>query len=155
MPFTVIKRDSLGVETYRYSGELVKRGPTWVCVRAPFVGRDRVDLGCVVFVRGDIFTEWHYSDRWYNVFRTEDTGGRLKGWYCNVVRPAEIGPDSAAADDLALDVFVEPNGTTHLLDEDEFADLDLTDAETAAAWAAVDAIKTAVAARDTPFAGLR
>ena len=77
--------------------------------------------------------------------------GDLRCWYCDIARPAEIAPDSVASDDLALDVLVLPSRTVHLLDEDEFAALDITDAERQTARAAVRDIRAAVTARTPPF----
>ena len=63
-------------------------------------------------------TEWFYSDRWYNVFRLEDVDDdRLKGWYCNIGRPARLGKAVVAYDDLALDVFVTPEGGVTVLQQ--------------------------------------
>ena len=84
----VRKLDHEGREVFRYEGRVLRRGERYVCLRAVF-RFDEVDLGCVTFKRGDVFTEWFYSDRWYNVFRIEDgASGALKGWYCNITRPA-------------------------------------------------------------------
>lgn len=151
---TIVKQTDRGERVWDYPGEVVARGDTWVCIRAPFSGSADRDLGYVVFRQGDTFVEWHYSDRWYNVFRIYDVDdGRLKGWYCNVTRPAVITDDAVRADDLALDVFVYPNREILVLDEDEFAALDLTADERHAAWVAVDAIRRAVAAGEAPFDG--
>ena len=55
------------------------------------------------------------------------------------------------ADDLALDVFVDAEWRTMLvLDEDEFAALELPE-EQQAAWEAVEAIRRAVAECRSPF----
>lgn len=149
---TVVKQNHLGEKVWAYPGEVVARGDTWVCIQAPFSGNADRDLGYVVFRRGDTFVEWHYSDRWYNVFLVYDVDdGRLKGWYCNVTRPAIISEDMVRADDLALDAFVYPNRDILILDEDEFAALDLTPDERRAAWNAIESIKRAVAAHEAPF----
>ena len=149
---TVEKRDPNGRVLLRYPGEVVERGATWICLVARF-SRDDVDAGYVVFRKGDTMTEWFYADRGYNVFRLQDVrDGRLKGWYCNITRPAVIADALVYADDLALDVFVSPDGSTLLLDEDEFAALDIPDADRAAALAAVDALREAVARREGAFA---
>lgn len=152
MSYTIIKRDQHGTEKLRYDGEIVERGETWVCVRAIFQFSDR-DLGYMTMNRGDVFTEWFYADRWYNVFRVEDGAtGALKGWYCNMTRPAEIGAASLAADDLALDVFVHPVDRSLLvLDEDEYNTLDLTESERSAVAAALDDIRQRAEAQEPPF----
>lgn len=149
--FVVQKRDYKGVFLLEYPAEVVERGSTWLCVRAVFA-YEKADLGFTTFLRGDLFTEWFYSDRWYNVFQVNSgTEGALRGWYCNITRPALITADSVSADDLALDVFVMPDGTVHILDEDEFASLNLSAVEQAHAQQAVAAIRQAVIERRPPF----
>lgn len=151
MTYTVEKRDHHGSVKLRYSGEVVERSATHVYLVATFA-RDDVDAGYVVFRKGDTMTEWFYTDRWYNVFRLQDVvTGALKGWYCNITRPAVIGDSSLYADDLALDVFVSPQGEMRVLDEDEFAALDLSADDHAAALAAVDALRDVVARREGTF----
>jgi protein associated with RNAse G/E len=148
---TVVKRSHTGGPMLHYTGDVVERGETWVCLRARF-SRDDRDAGYVVFRRGDLFTEWFYADRWYNVFEMRDANdGHLKGWYCNVTHPAVIRESSIEADDLALDVFVSPNGNILVLDEDEFAALSLSDDERRLALMAVEEIKGMVARREQPF----
>lgn len=152
---TVYKRDHRGVVVWHYRGVIVDSGPTWVCLKANF-DLDEADLGFVVFRRGDVFTEWFFSDRWYNIFRVYDSAnGILKGWYCNITRPADIKPGSVAADDLELDVYIMPNGTTILLDEQEFDALNLPMAERMAALRAVESIRYAVSRRQFPFHEIR
>jgi uncharacterized protein len=147
----LIKQNARGESVWEYSGTVIARGATWVCVSAPF-NHDDKDAGYVVFRRGDTFIEWHYSDRWYNVFELHDVDdGHLKGWYCNITRPAIISDDLIRADDLALDVFVSPARELLILDEDDFAALDLSPDEQQAAWDAVEAIRRAVAAHEAPF----
>jgi predicted RNA-binding protein associated with RNAse of E/G family len=150
-PITVHKCNHRGEVVWQYEAEVVERGATYVCLTAPF-HRDDLDAGYVVFRRGDRFTEWFYSDRWYNVFRLEDVNDNsLKGWYCNIGRPARITSDVVAYDDLALDVFVSPRGEILVLDEDEFAALSLPEADARAARDAVDTIRALVARCAHPF----
>ncbi len=150
-PFKIIKRDAQGSEQLSYSGRLCERNERFVCIEAAFALPDR-DLGYIHLRRGDVFREWFYRDRWFNIFRVQDVeSGEVKGWYCNITRPAIIEPHQAAADDLGLDVFVWPDGRTLLLDEDEFARLNLPPSEQQAAWNAVDMIKEMVRARRPPF----
>jgi protein associated with RNAse G/E len=75
----------------------------------------------------------------------------VKGWYCNITRPAVIGEDAVQADDLELDVWIMPNGQVALLDEKEFSDLDLPTEERMAALRAIQTIRQAVAERTGPF----
>jgi protein associated with RNAse G/E len=91
-------------------------------VRAPFVlvTRREVVVDGVPFHTGDIFTEYYYPGRWYNVFHVATPEGLHKGWYCNVTRPLEIDDEGISYVDLALDLFAHPNGRYTVLDEDEF-----------------------------------
>lgn len=146
----IYKMDENGQEVLYYDGNLIGRGENWILIRAVFEASD-ADIGPVVLARGDIFYEWFYTDRWYNVFRIHSTEGELKGWYCNITRPAHLQANMIWSDDLALDVFVAPCGTVHLLDEDEFAQLDLSHVEQEAAWQAVSRIRQIAAERTGPF----
>ena len=149
--FTVTKRDAQGNDLLSYEGVLVERNETFVCIDATFALADR-DLGYISLRRGDRFREWFYSDRWFNIFRVQDIDTlAIKGWYCNITRPPTIEADRVAADDLCLDVFVGTDGRTLLLDEDDFALLDLPQGEVERAWQAVDAIRCLVEKRLPPF----
>ena len=86
-----------------------------------FWTRPALTLGYTTFETGDRFTEWYFTDRWYNIFEIASPDGTLKGWYCNVAEPAEIGDDAIRCRDLLLDLWVSPTGATLILDEDEFA----------------------------------
>jgi protein associated with RNAse G/E len=153
-PFTVYKLNHLGEITLSYEGNVVANDETSVCIRALFGFATR-DLGYVVLKTGDIFTEWFYTDKWYNVFRVQDVdSGEIKGYYCNLTRPASISENSVKADDLALDIFVKPDGSTLTLDEAEYNALPLTDAERAHVQAAVAEIHNLVQLRIEPFADL-
>lgn len=151
MSFTVYKLNYLGEEELSYTGEVLERGAHYVCVRAPFTFASR-DLGYVSIRQGDIFTEWFYDDRWYNIFRLSDAAsGELKGFYCNLTRPAHIAEDHVKADDLALDIFVKPDGGWLLLDEDEYEALPLSENDRAQVQRAVQQIQRDVLERIAPF----
>jgi predicted RNA-binding protein associated with RNAse of E/G family len=135
--FTVYKLDHNGREVWRYLARVLERSPHHIRLEA-FFNRDDMDLGYAVFKRGDRFIETFYSDRWYNVFAVYDReGGALKGWYGNVCRPAKITEMAVRCDDLALDVWVTPEGELVKLDEEEFAALPLRNEERAEGLAAV------------------
>lgn len=159
MRLVVEKRDSNGQTVLRYDGaRVLARTPDSVCIEA-FFTRD-IAGGVVPIHAGDRMVEWFFADRWYNIFEHHAVGDdRLKGWYCNVTRPALFtdSPDglTIAADDLALDVFVHPDGRVQVLDEDELAALDLPEAELAQVWAAVTQIRALVQGRVAPFDTIR
>jgi len=151
----VVKLGDDGHEVLRYAGHVLARGATWVRLEATFNYPDKA-VGEIFFRQGDRFVEWHYTDRWYNVFEVHaGDDDHLRGWYCNITRPAEIAGSEVRAEDLALDVLILPDGRVTILDEDEFAALDLAGAEQAAAWAAVDDLRGRASAGEAPFEALR
>ena len=101
--------------------------PRSVRLKRQLFNRDDLDLGFAFFKRGDRFVETFYSDRWYNVFAVYDRDDQgLKGWYCNICRPAKLGATAVRCEDLALDMWVSDRKyQIQVLDEDEFASLDL------------------------------
>ncbi len=128
---TVIKRSLQGEEIWRYSGTLTRREGAAIYLEAPFNGKE-VELMGVTVRRGDPFVEVYYTDRWYNIFEIRGKDGLLKGWYCNIGKPAvEEGEGVISYVDLALDLWVAADGAQTVLDEEEFAALDL-EAETRA-----------------------
>lgn len=144
---TVYKLDENGRAIWQYPARVLERSDTHVRLEA-FFNRDDLDLDYVTFKRGDRFIEYFYSDRWYNIFAIYDRDHKqLKGWYCNVCRPADITPDAVRCEDLALDVWVAPNGAPAVLDEDEFAALSLEPGERRSGRAALQTILH-LAARD-------
>jgi predicted RNA-binding protein associated with RNAse of E/G family len=148
---TVRKLDAEGVEVFHYSGTVLHRTGTSVVLEAIFDIEEHEFHG-LVFRRGDRFVETHYTDRWYNVLAVHDVDtGDLKGWYCNISRPAQIEDAAVSAEDLALDLVVLPNGSQFVLDEDEFASLDLGSADRASAWAALKELQQYADALDGPF----
>ncbi|MDJ0755763.1 MAG: DUF402 domain-containing protein [Ardenticatenaceae bacterium] len=120
----VRKLNHNGREVWRYPAELVKKEPHLIVIQALF-NRDDLNLGYTTFRRGDLFVEFFYSDRWYNVFAIYEKDGALRGWYCNICRPAIWDDQRIDCEDLELDVWVEPDGTSLVLDQDEFEQLNL------------------------------
>ena len=118
--FTVIKQDSQGTEKTRYQGELLERLPLGIVIQAKWTQPTK-ELGYTCFEPGDTFTEYYYSDRWYNIFAILAVDGKRKGWYCNVAQPAVIFEECIEQIDLLLDVWVNPEGELLVLDEGEFA----------------------------------
>ncbi|GAA0474817.1 DUF402 domain-containing protein [Streptomyces sp. NPDC046215] len=125
----------------RYPAVVVRDDGTRAVVRAPWAGEGTRDFGFVRFEAGDVFTEHYWRDRWYAVKEVRAADGVLKGWYCDITRPAETGPDGLAIEDLDLDLWVSADGATILrLDEDEFEESGLRDRDPAAAKAACAAL---------------
>jgi protein associated with RNAse G/E len=86
-----------------------------------FFTRDDMPFMDVVLKKGDRFVEYYYSDRWYNIFVIYDRDdGQLKGWYCNIGKPAVIEEGMVSYVDLALDLWVSADGRQTVLDQAEF-----------------------------------
>jgi predicted RNA-binding protein associated with RNAse of E/G family len=127
---TVIKRNPQGEETWRYTGKQLHYDENLLVLEAYFNRNDMPFQG-ILLKSGDRFVETYYMTRWYNVFEIYDRDDKqLKGWYCNICRPAVLESSNVVSYvDLALDLWVTPDGQQTVLDEDEFAGLNL-DAET-------------------------
>ncbi|EPH40154.1 putative RNA-binding protein AU-1 [Streptomyces aurantiacus JA 4570] len=121
----------------RYPARLLADDGTRVTVRAPWAGAGARDFGFVRFEPGDVFVEHFWRDRWYAVKEVYAPDGSLKGWYCDVTRPATLADGVLTVEDLDLDLWCSADRTTILrLDEDEFAASALPTADPAAAAAA-------------------
>lgn len=121
----VVKLNLQREETWRYDGQILESQPNTLLVEA-FFNREDLPFHGITLKQQDRFIERYYSNRWYNIFAIHDRDDdRLKGWYCNVTRPAEFSPGKIAYVDLALDLLVYPNGKYLVLDEDEFNQLPL------------------------------
>lgn len=126
---TVIKRNPQAEETWRYSGVVVRSFPGGITLQAEF-NRDDIPFHGILLRRGDRFVETFYTNRWYNIFEIHDVDDdRIKGWYCNIGKPAVLNGDELSYIDLALDLLVYPDGRQLVLDEEEFEALGL-DVET-------------------------
>lgn len=149
---TVIKRNLNGAETWRYTGQVLARGPHVVLLEARF-NRDDMPFMDVTLKRDDRFVEWFYTDRWYNVFEIHDRDDdAIKGWYCNLGRPAVLeAGDRISYVDLALDLWVAADGAQTLLDVDEFEALGLDSDVRTAVLAALAELQTLFRTNKPPF----
>ncbi|MET7604545.1 DUF402 domain-containing protein [Streptomyces avermitilis] len=140
----------------RYPAELLHDDGTRVTVRAPWAGDGVRDFGFVRFEPGDVFTEHYWRDRWYAVKEVRDGRGALKGWYCDITRPATLVGAELVVEDLDLDLWRSADGTAVLrLDEDEFAASGLAASDPRAAAAAENALDTLeLLAREGDFEAL-
>ncbi|MER5554263.1 DUF402 domain-containing protein [Streptomyces sp. NPDC002793] len=125
----------------RYPAARLADDGTRITVRAPWAAPGVRDFGFVRFEPGDVLTEHYWRDRWYAVKEVRTGGGRLKGWYCDITRPAVLRGSELVVEDLDLDLWVSADGSAVLrLDEDEFAESGLADRDPSAADAAVRAL---------------
>ncbi len=149
---TIIKQNIHGQETWRYEGQVLQRTPDALLIEAQFKREDTLFQG-ILLKKGDPFIEAYYTQRWFNIFEMHDRdSGSVKGWYCNVTRPARFADGHIYSDDLALDYFVQPSGREFILDEDEFTALPLSPEEAASARAALAELRALAAGHSGPFA---
>jgi len=119
-PIIVLKKNLAGEVTWKYSGKVLRRESNAVILEA-FFNRPDMPFMDVVFKENDRFVETFYSDHWYNIFEIHDRDNdEIKGWYCNVGRPAVIADGTVSYVDLALDLWIAADGKQTVLDEDEF-----------------------------------
>ena len=124
----VDKLSPQGELKWRYEGEVTERGADWIVIEA-FFDRDDMPFMDTSLKRGDRFVETYYSNRGYNIFEIHDRDDdALKGWYCNITRPANFADGRVEYVDLFLELWISANGAQTVLDEDEFlaAELDET-----------------------------
>jgi uncharacterized protein len=142
-PIIVIKRNQAGEEVWRYTGTIIRRKSNIVVLEARFRPPDLPFMG-IILREGDRFVEIYYTDRWYNIFEIHDRDNdQLKGWYCNIAQPAVLeAEDRLSYVDLALDLWVSPDGTQTVLDEDEFTALNLNAQIRSQARAAMEELQT-------------
>ncbi len=124
-PIVVLKKNLAGEVTWKYSGKVLQRESNAVILEA-FFNRPDMPFMNVVLKENDRFVETFYADHWYNIFEIHDRDDdKIKGWYCNVGRPAVIADGAVSYVDLALDLWVASDGKQTVLDEDEFDELSL------------------------------
>jgi hypothetical protein len=125
----------------RYPAELLQDDGTRIAVRAPWAGSGVRDFGFVRFEAGDVFTEYYWRNRWYSVKEVRAADGTVKGWYCDITRPAVRTDGELVVEDLDLDLWRSADGgDVRRLDEDEFAESGLAETDPEAASAAVAAL---------------
>ena len=152
---TVTKKDAQGQPKIQYKGEVLERSAYRIVIQASWTLPTK-DLGYTTFEPGDRFIEYYYTNRWFNIFDISSADGIHKGWYCNVAEPAVISDDHIEQVDLILDVWVDPNGETLILDEDEFAaDTTLSKRQRHGARQGLQALLEMIAARQGTFSGIQ
>jgi uncharacterized protein len=123
-PVHVRKLRPDGSEAYSWDGSVLRCDEQGIVLQAEFNVPVR-ELGYVTLRQGDVFVEFYYWDRWFNIFQISQPDGALKGWYANLGRPADLDSATGVLSyvDLALDVWANPDNSHVVLDEDELAEL--------------------------------
>ena len=123
----ILKKNLADEVTWQYDSEVLRRDENSITVEA-FFNRGDMPFQEIVLKRNDRFVETFYTNKWFNIFEIYDRDdGTLKGWYCNITKPAVIEEASVSYVDLALDLWVSADGARKVLDEDELEELGLDD----------------------------
>jgi hypothetical protein len=110
-----IKHDRVGD---RYTGVVISDDGDHLVLQAVWLHEN--DLGVARIEPGDIATEHYWRSRYFSIWEVRGPAG-LRGWYCNVARPAVLADGVIQSRDLELDVWISADWATHvILDEDEF-----------------------------------
>jgi len=137
----IIKRNHKDEATWEYSAEVVRREKNVVIVEALF-NRDDLPFQEIILKRNDRFVETFFSDKWFNIFEIYDRDdGKIKGWYCNITKPAEITENEITYSDLVLDLWVDAEGKQVVLDEDELNELNVDEELKKKIYASLDELK--------------
>lgn len=146
----IIKKNHKDEIVWEYEGKLISREKNSVTVEALF-NRDDLPFQEIVLKRNDRFVETFYSDAWFNIFEIYDRDDeKLKGWYCNVAKPAEITDDEVAYSDLILDLWISANGKQTVLDEDELEELNIDDELKKKIYIGLDELKKYFESKNPP-----
>ena len=137
----VVRLIKLDAGDYEYPMVVVADDGIHLIVRGPWAEPDARDVGPVTFEPGDTFTEHYWRDRWYAIKEVRRPDGALKGWYCDVTRPARVQDGIVLSEDLVLDLWVGGDGIgVERLDEEEFAASGLARSDPVAAERALAAL---------------
>lgn len=152
----VHKCNHRGERKVSYEGIVVACDDHRITVRATWT-RPTYTLPYVTLERGDTFIETFYTDRWYNIFEVHDAADQLKGWYADITRPARIAESDIEWDDLALDIWMNPDGVMLTLDADEFEALlpQLPAVEAASARGSIERLQSDLVQRWRDYANTR
>lgn len=82
---------------------------------APIIINDETVLGDNFSVIWFVFT-----GLWYDIGKVYNLNSEWTGYYCDIILPVERTPDKFEIVDLFLDLWVSPDGTYEIQDEDEF-----------------------------------
>lgn len=121
--------DNLDGDTVReYEGVITQRDDkrNMVQIETTYDG-DVHNLGQATVEPGDRLIIRFYDDRLYNmVYIFDHRHNEFEGWYCNFVRPLELGEERIHAQDLELALHVRPDGNGGtVINRSRFEALDL------------------------------
>ncbi len=133
-PLKIIKHHAGSEKIYSWSGQVLSETLNMRRLNAWFNGNPGY-VGKVLLETGDRFVETYFTDRWYNFFQIyAGQSDVMKCFYFNLSRPAVFYEDRIEWEDLALDLIVYPDGQKELIDQDEFARLNIDEKTRQICW---------------------
>jgi len=151
--FRVQKITPDGSVKIEYSGTLREKTDEYISIDTGW-SREPLDLGYVIFEPDDVWIETFYFRENFNIFLIADRNGKLKGFYCNVTYPPEMGEGIINWRDLAVDIWVRPDGSYLILDEDEFEEMGPSEKERKIVKGALEKILSMLSHKKGPFSEL-
>ena len=143
-----------GLEHRSWSARVVAQEGSLITLDATFAEEVQHDLLGTI-PQGTISLEYHFLDRWYNVFRFSEPGGKLRNYYCNVNFPPEFDGHVLTYIDLDVDILVHADYSYAVLDEEEFeanaVRYGYTEEVRRNVRLAVDELKMLIESRSFPF----
>jgi len=75
-----------------------------------------------ITVLGENYTAiWFvFTGKWYDIGKIYNLNNEWTGYYCDIIKPVIRSKDTFEIVDLFLDLWVSPNGSYEIQDEDEF-----------------------------------
>lgn len=149
------------VSAKRYDGTTYRKAEAVVVDSEPGMLHLRVERDTEIWdhkqpYRAPRTYDWYFwPDRWYSIARVYELDGRIQCWYCNIQMLPVISEHSVEYVDLDLDLLVQPDLTSQVLDEDELQEHALTygysDDVIARAYQALDEVLEHLSRRLSPF----
>jgi len=116
---TVNSRKYDGTIRKSWTCELVEESADLVVAVGTFdADVNHSDLGLIT--QGTRSYEYFWLDRWYNIFRFVTADGAFRNYYCNICMPPQFSKDVIDYVDLDIDVVVDPDFSSRILDRDDF-----------------------------------
>ena len=147
---TISKLDHDGRPLLSYPGQVLYDDGYVVVVRCTFAPEFAEREG-LTFEQGDILIECYYRYQPFNIFAVYTPTGRIKGWYCNLLKETRFSDTDIGWADLALDLVVHLDKSYTILDEDEFEALGPTYAQREQARQALKTLMSWISLRMFPF----
>lgn len=123
---TVHKCDHKGNDVFAYPATILQHDEQKMVIRASFTSHKDYNIAGLELKNGDKCIEVFYFHRWFNIFEVyAGKSEQIRGWYCNITKPAIYQDNHLYYSDLALDVIAFHDGRQVVVDEEQFMQLPL------------------------------